>query len=238
MSEPTQPDLGWRSSLPADIQTNESLAKFSDVGALSKDYLAQTSKVTALEAASKDYIPKLPANATDADRNLYYSALGRPEKPTDYKLDGEDANAPEWTGFWKGELHKLGVTQEQANGLSAAMNAQMTKMVAAHNEKMRSEVAIAETKLREEWKSDFDKNAELAKRMLKEHGGVELDQAFDGATSAGRLGFMRALVKFAALTGEDRSPQSTNRPAVQGVNNPYPKSQMPPARTTGFPPIQ
>ena len=101
VEQPVQESLGWRAGLPDDLKQNEAFTAFKTVGELGKDYLGLKAKAAELEGKLGNYVPKLPDNATDEDRNLYYDALGRPKQPSEYEFDGEDKNAPEWTDQWK-----------------------------------------------------------------------------------------------------------------------------------------
>ena len=226
------PSLGWRAGLPDPLKENEAFKSFKTVGEFAQHHLDTASKVTDLEAKMKDAVPKLPDDATDEERDLYYEALGRPEKPDQYEFDGEDKNAPEWTNHWKQQFHSLGLTKEQAKSLSAAFNSQIQKMVDAHNAARQNEIKAAEEKLKSEWGDKFDTNAELAKRFYKTHLGKEFDKSFEGANAEYRLDTIRLLFKVAALTGEDRSPtgvqEKSNAEVPIGLT--FDKSKMPPAR--------
>ena len=107
----------------------------------------------------------------------------------------------------------------------------MTQMVEAHNAKIAGEVTAATEKLKSEWGDKFDTNVELAKRVYQKHIGTEFDKDFDAGTGTTRLQTMRLIMKFAALTGEDRSPQGGNTISSTGAGNPFPNSKMQPART-------
>ena len=222
---------GWVAGLPDQLKANESLTKFKTVGDLASDYLATSTKATELEQKVSNSIPKLTETATDADRAAFYDALGRPKDAKEYEFDGEDKNAPEWTNHWKQVSHSLGLTKTQAKNLSTAFNAQMTQMVEAHNAKIAGEVTAATEKLKSEWGDKFDTNVELAKRVYQKHIGTEFDKDFDAGTGTTRLQTMRLIMKFAALTGEDRSPQGGNTISSTGAGNPFPNSKMQPART-------
>lgn len=208
VTEPVAPSMpGWAAALPEPLKGNSSLTKFEKVGDLASDYLATTAKVADLEQRVGNSVPKLPDDATDEERGLYYDALGRPKEAKEYEFDGEDKNAPEWTSHWKQVSHSLGLTKTQAKNLSTAFNKQMTGMVEAHNAKIAGEVTAATEKLKSEWGDKFDTNVELAKRVYQKHIGTEFDKDFDAGTGTTRLQTMRLIMKFAALTGEDRSPQ-------------------------------
>ena len=101
---------------------SEVFKPFKTVGEFAKSHLEVAQKYSDLEGKLKDYVPKLPDNASDEDRALYYDALGRPKQSSEYEFDGEDKNAPEWTNFWKSEFHGLGLTKTQAKALSGKFN--------------------------------------------------------------------------------------------------------------------
>ena len=230
---PETQSLGWRAGLPDTLKTNEAFVPYKTVGEFAQHHLEVSTKASDLEKKMADYVPKLPDNATDEDRSLYFDALGRPKQPSEYEFDGEDKNAPEWTNQWKQEFHSLGLTKDQAKNLSTKWNAQMQKMVEAHNAQIKNEVTQAETKLKSEWGDKFDTNVELAKRLYQKHLGNEFDKDFDAGTEKTRLSTIRLLVKFASLTGEDRSPQGGQ--SQSGGAKPafisYDKSPAPPKRS-------
>lgn len=223
---------GWIAGLPDTLKTNETFTKFKTVGDFANDYLATTAKVSDLEKKVGNSVPKLPDDANDEERSLYYDALGRPKQPSEYEFDGEDKNAPEWTSQWKQEFHSLGLTKTQAKLLSGKFNATMQKMVEAHNAKIKNEITAAETALKSEWGDKFDTNVELAKRLYQKHLGNEFDKDFDAGTGTTRLSTLRLLVKVAALTGEDRSPQGGQSQSGAGKSSfiSYDKSPAPPKR--------
>jgi hypothetical protein len=231
----TTPDttpLGWRAGLPDDLKTNATLAPFKTVGDFAKDDLVVRAKVTDLEKKLGDSIPKLPDDATDAERNTYLDALGRPQKASEYEFDGEDKNAPEWTNFWKEQFHGLGLTKPQAKALSIQWNGQLQKMVDAHNTALKAEMTTAEQKLRTELGDKFDTNVELAKRLWQKHGEGDFDKTFSSETSTNRYGMVRFLLKMAALTGEDTSPQGGHSAtkASDAAGFDYSKSPPPPKK--------
>lgn len=223
--------LGWRAGLPDDLKQNDTFKSFKTVGDFAKSHLETMAKLTDVEKKLEDYVPKLPDDATDEEKALYYEALGRPEKPDQYEFEGEDKNAPEWTNLWKGTFHSLGLTKDQAKKLSGAFNTQIQAMVKAHNEGLQKEMKDAEQKLRSEMGDKYDTNVELAKRMTTKHLGTEFDKTFENIPAEARFGVVRLLLKVAALTGEDRSPQGVNGGRVNGGTSTfinYDKSPAPP----------
>jgi len=229
---PPEQALGWRAGLPDDLKQNEAFVPFKTVGDFAKSHLEVSKKASELERKLTDSVPKLPDDATDEDRNLYYDALGRPKTASEYELEGEDKNAPEWTNFWKQELHTMGLTKAQAKQLSGKWNAQLQKMVEAHNASLQAEMKTAEQKLRSEMGDKFDTNVELAKRMTEKHLGSEFDKTFASLNGEARFGVVRLLLKIAQLTGEDRSPQAGRSQSAASRSSfiTYDKSPAPPSR--------
>lgn len=221
---------GWVAGLPDTLKTNETLTKFKTVGDLASDYLAASTKASELEQRVSNSVPKLKDNATDEERGQFYDALGRPKDAKEYEFEGEDKNAPEWTNEWKQTFHAEGLTKAQAKNLSSKFNAKIQSMVEAHNASIQAEVTTAETALKSEWGDKFDTNVELAKRLYQKHLGNEFDKDFDAGTGKTRLSTLKLLMKVAALTGEDRSPQSGQ--SLPGAAKPsfinYDKSPKPP----------
>jgi hypothetical protein len=212
--------------LPDPLKGNEALTKFKTVGDFATDYLATTAKVSDLERKVGSSIPKLPDDATDEERGLYFDALGRPKEAKEYEFDGEDKNASEWTSQWKQEFHSLGLTKAQAKELSSKFNGSIQKMVEAHNVALQNEYKTAETALKSEWGDKFDTNVELAKRLYQKHLGTEFDKDFDGGTDKTRLATVKLLFKVAQLTGEDRSPQGGHN-VNSGAKNSFIEYKVP-----------
>ena len=232
ISAPETPSLGWRAGLPDELKQNPDLASFKTVGEFAKSALETKAKAADLEKKLGDSIPKLPDDATEEDRNTYLDALGRPHEASEYEFDGEDKNAPEWTGYWKEQFHKLGLTKSQAKQLSTEFNGQIQKMVDAHNAALKEEMNTAEQKLRSELRDKFDTNVELAKRLWQKHGEGEFDKAFASDSPSNRYGMIRFLLKMAALTGEDTSPQAGHAvgKASDAAGFDYSKSPPPPRK--------
>lgn len=228
--QPATSPPGWIAGLPDTLKTNESFSKFKTVGDFATDYLAVSTKATELEQRVGNSIPKLKDGASDVERSQYFDALGRPKEAKEYEFEGEDKNAPEWNNLWKETFHSEGLTKTQGKNLSAKFNSQLQAVVDAANAAHQKEVTDATAALKTEWGDKFDTNVELAKRLYQKHLGAEFDKDFDAGTGKTRLTTMRLLMKVAALTGEDRSPQGvqtlTGAAKTSFIN--YDKSPKPP----------
>lgn len=227
--------------LPEDLRTHEDLTGMNTAGDLAKAYLDVKGKLTEFDGKVKklegDYtnlkensIPKLPADATDEEKSIYYQELGRPEKAEEYELPGDGKDAPEWTAYWKKVLFDLGLSKDTAKGLALALNTQMQKLVDTHNEGIKKQIEEAGGKLKAELGDKYDASVELAKRLWKTHADTDFDEAFKTESSANRYSMVKFLLKIAKLTGEDQSPPGGPRsgPAA-GTKEWFPNS--PPSPT-------
>lgn len=223
---------GWLAGLPAELRDNEAFKSHKTVGDFARIHLEVAQKAKDLEGKLANSIPKLGANATQEERDRYQMALGRPAKPDEYELDGEDKNAKEWTGYWRNELFKIGVPKDQAKLISAAFNSQLQKVVDAHNATIQAANAEAQTKLKTEWGDKYEANVQLAQRLWKRDVDGDLDKDFDSLSSPVRTAVLRFIFKMAAKTGEDISPVGANGRTSQGdpfdPKSFYSKSPAPP----------
>ena len=206
--------IGWKSELPEAMRNSEAFAPYKSKSELWEghaklytEHNAAVQKATELESKIANYIPKLPDNASEEDRNQFYSALGRPEKPEQYEFAGDDKSAPEWTAYWKSEFHKLGLPKDTARGLSEVFDRKIQEVVDAHNAGIQQQIQESSEKLKVELGDKYDASIELAKRMWAKHGDDDFDKMFTGETSATRFSMIKHLLKIAKLTGEDTSLQ-------------------------------
>ena len=228
-----QESLGWRSAISPDLQKNEVLTPYKNVNDLAKVHIETVKKAKDLEERVGNSIPKLGENATQEERDKFYTSLGRPDKPEGYELDPEKKNAPEWNKYWEDTLFSEGIPKKTAQALQGKLNAQLTSMVEAHNAKILAENNKAAETLKTELGDKYDASVVLVSRLWKEWGKteVEFDKAFATESSANRTTMMRFLLNVAAKTGEDSSLRGTG----QRAEAPKPgydlsKFNLPPAR--------
>lgn len=230
--QPATQSPGWLAGLPADLRDNEAFKPHKTVGDFAKVHLDTAARAKEYEGKLKDAIIKPGENATQEERDKFQMSLGRPAKPDEYELDGEDKNAKDWTGYWRNEMFKNGVSKDQAKALSASFNTQINKMVEAHNAALQQANVESEAKLKAEWGDKYATNVELVQRLFKRDTETELDKAFESSPGPARHAVMRYVMKMAAKTGEDMSlAGSANRAKAAPTNTlTYPKSNMPPRK--------
>ena len=206
---------GWLAGLPSDLRDNEAFKSHKTVGDFAKAHLEVAAKAKEYEAKLATSIPKLGENATQEERDRFYTSLGRPDKPEGYELDPEKKNAPEWNKYWEETLFAEGIPKKTAQALQSKLNAQLTSMVEAHNAKILAENTKAAETLKTELGDKYDASVVLVSRLWKEIGKteVEFDKAFATESSANRTTMIRFLLNVAAKTGEDSSLRGTGRRA-------------------------
>lgn len=186
----------WQAQLPSDLKGNEAFTSFKTIGDLGKTYLETSGKVKESESKVKeqedkvkalegrlttDYIPKPKENATEAEKQAYFKALGRPDKVEDYKFEAaklppgaEKAYDPKIESWFKEKFFQAGLSKEQAVFLNNEYNTGFVErfnQMATAKEQARQDSA---TKLKAEWGNKFDENLIVAERALEHFGGKEL----------------------------------------------------------------
>lgn len=204
----TETTSSWTSSLPEDLRGNQSLGKFKDVGSLAKSYVE-------LEKHAGGSL-KLPgADAKPEEWDAFYNKAGRPESPDKYGVKRpqlpEGANWPDATekNFLE-TAHKLGLNPKQAQGLMDWFGGD----VAQNMQAMQQSFEAGQSKLKEEWGGDWDKNLSSAQRAAKEFIGDDKEaRAFFEMTGAAKHPVVLKLFsKLGKMIAEDS--------AVQGQGNP------------------
>lgn len=187
--ETPDPDAGQAVDLetlaiPADkYKDNPTISKYKTVGEVFKG-LDNANK---LIGAKGVIVPK--EDATDEEKSEFFNKLGRPPKPEEYKLSEvkdlhpeiQKSITPEAQGVFKSEMHKLGLTNAQADGLYKWYFENASKGKLNEDKQTDAQMKEAETKLRQDWGKDYDANLSMAKKLVAKHGGEELIKALNGA---------------------------------------------------------
>jgi hypothetical protein len=175
----------WVGALPEDLRTPELLPT------LNKFRLADGEKPISMPASVvKSYIEAqkkigqkgvlIPGeNATDEDRNVFFKALGRPDKPEDYGFKKPE-NLPTGVSYNEDRVnkfakvfHELGVSKTTAQKLLDTYNNDIIEEV-ANQQKMVDEFKANSVKeLKKEWGSNFEKNISKANAAVKLFGGKD-----------------------------------------------------------------
>ena len=163
----------WRDQLPSDLRTHEAFTKYEKLGDLGKDFVD-------LQGKAANSIPKLSETATDAEREAFYTAIGRPKDPSGYEFQvpEEFKNETKLVDWFKAESFKNGLPKAAAEQLANEFFA----FTANHNKSLAEQVQQsvadhkkqAEETLRGKWKGDFDKNLDAADQFLQRTASPEI----------------------------------------------------------------
>lgn len=198
----------WTAQLPDDLKANEAFTSMKTIGDLGKSYLDVNGKIKEYDSKLKDhealvkthegkvkelegkmasdYIPKPKENATDAEKAAYYKALGRPDKPEDYKFEtftppkgSESMYDPTMEGWFRKTALDLNLTNEQAAGLYKAYGEGFTdrvnKLQLAQTQKKETDIAA----LKKSWGPKFDENLALMDRAYAKFSGQKFKEKID-----------------------------------------------------------
>lgn len=222
---------GWAKNFGA-ADTLE--AKFTDPKALIGSYASLEKMISA-----KGIIPPGP-NATPADKDAFYKALGRPDKAEDYgvskapeKLGDKPFPKELWDqaradGFAK-VAHQLGLTKEQAAKLAEFDMQTGMERLGKFNEVQLKAKTDAESELKAEHGDKFPEFLARAERGAAALGLTKEMVANDPAL-ANNPNFIRMAAKVAEMVGEKsaagaRGTQAGNQPdpgtkITEIMNNP------------------
>lgn len=250
----------WIAQLPQDLRSNEAFTEFATLGDFAKAHLEEkgklvesTGKLTTLEKEANDlktkvadYIPKLTENATEEERNSYYTNLGRPKTEDEYELEQPKEGKMDevFAKAVRGTFHKIGVSKSQAKELSGWWNEFATVTQAKYNEAMEAHRIAADTALRKDLGDKYDVTVKHVNDLVAKFSGTGADVSFlktmklvpivDPAVDnpvGNDARLMRWMLGIAKLVGEDASPMGG--PARQGKPDAglsYPNSPKPPTQ--------
>lgn len=151
-----------------------------------------------------DQILRLPGkDAKPEDWAPIWSKLGRPEKPEGYEIKPMTDQPDAFLEKALGKFHELGVPKSTAQGLIQMLRDHATESQTAAegkwNERFEKEIG----ELKNEWGVDYDKNADLSKRVQRAFG-LSNDELVSIERALGPKKFMQTFAKFGSTVGEHR----------------------------------
>jgi len=162
-------------------------------------YIALERTFGADKAGRTVILPGEKAEAAELD--AFYSKLGRPAEPKDYKVTVPDGHDPKFADGFKAKAHELGLTAKQVEGIAAWNNEQVAGLQTAQaNQSVESFNRDVQT-LKTEWGQAHDQNVVIARNAAQSLG---LDAAtIDKMSGAlGHKATMELLHRVGAKTGE------------------------------------
>lgn len=207
---PKAVEKDWREQITEE-DGKKFAERYTDLNAFTKGALDLRKQLSnAIVRPGKDAKPEQIA--------AYNKALGIPEKPEEYEFSdlptGKDLTdeAKQSRQEWATRFHSLGVSKTAAKELSKLMTADITKAEQAQAEADKAFATAQESKLRDEWKGDFDKNKTMANRAYNEiaqRAGISVEELGKIETKDGRFLMDNAdIVRLFAVIGREMSEGS------------------------------
>jgi len=156
----------WRESLPEDIRGEESLKVVTDFPGLVRQH------INAQKMVGKDKVVLPGPNATDAEKDAFFTAIGRPKTAGDYKVEIpeelKDVFDPARLEKARAIAHKLGVTQAQFEGYMKAEGEAAMELLAGQDTVDETAKLNADQELRKRFGGAYDERMHIANRLVSE----------------------------------------------------------------------
>jgi len=164
----------WRDSLPDDVKSEKTiLDKYQDFPSAIKG-LVNAQKMV---GANKVAIPS--KDATQAELDAFYDAIGRPKSVKDYEWNTreelKDSIDSKMLESVAERFHKKGYSQAQVDEAYGVYQDMIIEGQAKLAQQQEQAVKDAETALKEKWGTAYDQRLHLANRMIAENAGENKD---------------------------------------------------------------
>ncbi len=156
-----------------DPGLREQFKDFPKLNDVAKSHVELREKVKGI-----DGMVRIPGeNASDEEYETFLQKIGVPKDPEGYQLalptnlpDGLKAD-PEMAAWFRDLAYETGLLPGQARTLYEKYNERMIELHGVQTQARKDAVQKADEALRNEWKGDYDKNLELARRAQRTFGG-------------------------------------------------------------------
>lgn len=198
--ETPPPPTSWREGI-ADPALRSKAEKYSSPADLTKAYAELESRL------GKSVV--LPGETADeAALGEFYTKLGRPEKPEDYKIgfpEGYEATDADkkFAADIAPAFHKAGLTPKQVEVIVSQWNEIAGGSAKAASEATAARRTEAEAALKKEWGNDYDTNLRHAKAAITAFGGDPLVAALEETGLGDHPAFAKAFAAIGRKLGED-----------------------------------
>lgn len=150
--------------------------------------------------AQQNAVVKPGDGATQEQWDEYWKAVGRPDSPDGYELappEGAEVDQ-ELAKEFRQKAHEAGLNSEQAKELFDWYFSTATQRQQLGEQYRQQQKQELETRLKDEWGADYDKNVETIKRAAKRFG----DESFAEYVGSSGLGNDYSFVKFMKRVGD------------------------------------
>lgn len=152
---------GWQKNLPEELQGEKCLETLPDVTTMAKNY------VSTQKMRGKNSVVVPTDKSSQADRDAFYQALGRPKTVAEYGFERPDG-LPE--ALWDNDLAAEITEKGWEAGLTRRQMDVLKEVYVGYEQRLATAVAAekeaTEKALRQEWGDKYDANVERAKAFL------------------------------------------------------------------------
>jgi hypothetical protein len=239
-------DGEWRAQLPQDLKEHTAFQPYATLGDFAKAHLtgwdeqiktysekakADEGKIKELEGKVGEMIPRLPENATDEERSVYWHQLGKPETMEEYEIPVLEGQNPESTKWFREVSHKANLSKEQAKFIGQEWNNFLSEIIKVESEEMEKARSDAQASLVKELggEEQYKTATALADRLWSTYTNQDFATFLkENGMIKNPLPILRVIIGLAKKTGEDLSPQHTPGGPQDAKGMMYDKSPAPP----------
>jgi hypothetical protein len=203
--------ISWTSALPAELQSDPAILKFTDVGSLAAGYKNLEKSV----GSNKISIPD--EHATEADWAELFKKLGNPETLEDYGITDPEKGLldDEFLNGFKEQAHRLGILPRQAQEMINWYSEQTKELNSTTETNVSAEMQETEGALKKEWGVGYSEKLTQIESALKRAGGDEFVRAIQESGLGRNVTAIKAFALMADKLGEDRGVNgATGKPVT------------------------
>jgi hypothetical protein len=146
----------------------------------------------------------------EEDWNNFYKALGRPDKPEEYKLESipdsiKEHIDPEFMKEASAQLHAAGLTGKQYDKAMGAYFAWLEKATTTANDTAAAQQTEAEEKLRKELGEEYDGKVTRANNVIATFGDPETSKFLAESGLGNNPGFIKMMMGIADQFKDDEA---------------------------------
>ncbi len=205
--DPDASSFSWREHLPDDIdQTDPSLAMVN--GTSATEVINQFAKMhlNAQKMIGRDKISIPGKDASDEEMRLYMTQTGCPETVDGYTAPTENVSekfdADLFTAS-REEAHRLGMTPSQLAGMSRFLDKRQSDAREEQASALATQMQESEAAIEKEHGDAFAQNTALAKAVIREYGGDEMEALAEERGLGSNHAFFNFCAKIGRALGED-----------------------------------
>lgn len=181
----------WKSQLPAELQKDATLSKFTDISTLARSY------INAQKLIGADKVPVPNKNFSDEDWKNFYAKIGLPESVDKYEIKPKNESVidKEFLKNFKETAHKSGVLPKQAQQLIDWFTDVSLESGKKFEETQKAAYEKEISGLKEEWGNAFDLKLSQAKKVLSTYADKEMLEYLDSSGLGNNTKLVRLLSK-------------------------------------------